>query len=229
MRLSVIVFGLLVTAFQAPKPAAAVIIDDFSVGPIVVERTGPTAATASQTGLDPAHVVGGSRALSVGYDGNPGQALTIDAALGELRYTVPTAHGYFSVTYGSEAAPLNLHLTADGHDRLLLEIGSGSTSLNRVALFTANGSASIGGGHFVTSVKPLPGGGSALLIPLSAYGTIELTSVNRISLEYFRLPAGELVLRRLATVPEPSATTLTAVAAASVGLQRASRRKRTQR
>ncbi len=191
-------------------------IDDFSVGPIVVERTAATAVTAAQSGLDPAHVVGGSRAIIVGESGSAGQALIIDAALGEMRFAVPSPLGYFTITYGSEAAPLNLDLTAEGHDRFILEIGSGSTSLNRVRIFTTNGTESVGGGHSVTTVKPLPSGGSLLSIPFSAYSSLDLAAVQRISLEYFRASPPGLVLKGLATIPEPNTASLIAIGAAAL-------------
>ena len=58
--------------------AVAITIDDFTVGPITLTRDAATAVSASQTGLDMAHVFGGSRDLIVGESGNPGQSLTID-------------------------------------------------------------------------------------------------------------------------------------------------------
>ena len=96
--------------------AVAITIDDFTVGPITVTRDAATASSASQTGLDIAHVLGGSRDLIVGENGNPGQSLTIDTSLQQLRFNslVGTTNGYFNVTYGSAASPLNVDLTADG-------------------------------------------------------------------------------------------------------------------
>src|SRR5262245_54244715 len=85
--------------------APAVTIDDFSVGQIEVSRTGTMAATALQVGLDPDHVQGGSRDISVGEFGGVVQTLVVDTAASELRFSTSST-GYFQITYGSAAAPL---------------------------------------------------------------------------------------------------------------------------
>src|SRR4051794_833571 len=95
-------------------PALAMTIDDFSVGPVVVSRVGPSAATAMQSGLDPAHVLGGGRDIVVGDSGSGDQSLAIDTAARELRFNIASGLGYFHITYGSAAQPLNVNLRAGG-------------------------------------------------------------------------------------------------------------------
>jgi hypothetical protein len=125
------------TLLAAADQATAVIIDDFSVGPVTVTRDGATAATSTQTGLDPGHVLGGNRNIVVGEFGASSQSLTIDSALRELRFTAPTGGGYFDLEYGSEAQPLNIDLTADGSDAFLVEFAGpgGFVSLNFLRVF----------------------------------------------------------------------------------------------
>src|SRR4051812_20390135 len=72
--------------------ASAIIIDDYAVGPITV--AGPSVQT--QSGLDPAHVLGGSREFSVGQSGS-GSMLSIDPQTGLTLQSSGT--GYFDIKY----------------------------------------------------------------------------------------------------------------------------------
>jgi hypothetical protein len=108
-----IAVALLVTLCSGP--ANAIVIDDFSSGTIVVE--GP--AVQDQTGLDTAHVVGGSRRIDVGRFG-VGSRLEI--ADDQLQFA-STGWGYYTLTYGAVEPLGGLDLTQGGHDRIRIKFG----------------------------------------------------------------------------------------------------------
>jgi hypothetical protein len=198
-------------------PARALTIDDFDVGAISVSRTGATVATAAQTGLDAEHVVGGSRNIRVGPFGSAVQTLTVEAALGELQFSSTSQHGYFDITYGADAAPLTIDLTAHHANGFLLNFGPGSfTSLNFIRITSATGTSASGGGALGSLKFPLSDGGMLLVVPYSTFsGAADLTSVQKISLEFVRLPPTPgVTIRNFSTVPEPRGVALTAMVAA---------------
>ena len=190
--------------------ASAVTIDDFSVGSIEVARTGTMAATALQTGLDPAHVLGGGRNFSVGASGGSVQRLVVDAAASELQFTTDT-NGYFKITYGSLAEPLNVDLTAGGNDAFLfhLEYTVPNNPLSLVPGNTFRVISAAGtrfGSMTGANTTAQPDGSRLARVPFSSLsGQADFTAVQRIEFELFRVPAGShFRLRTFATVPEPS-------------------------
>lgn len=101
--------------------ANAVVIDDFSDG-LLTAGPSETNLRTTQTGLDPATVVGGSRELSALYGGS------WEIGAGELR--IEHDRGFFEVVglrYGvvtdADATPLNLDATAGGAEQLLIRFG----------------------------------------------------------------------------------------------------------
>ena len=204
-----------VTFFSVLGPvASAVTIDDFSVGSIEVARTGTMAATALQTGLDPAHVLGGGRNFSVGSSGGSVQRLVVDAAASELQFTTDT-NGYFQITYGSLAEQLNVDLTAGRHNAFLfhLEYTAPNNPLalipgNSIQVVTANGTSF--GMMSGASIAAQADGSRLVRVPFSSFrGPVDFTAVQRIEFELFRVPMGsQFALRTFATVPEPSAGVL---------------------
>lgn len=219
----------LAAAWSACLPAVAALIDDFEVGSIVVERTGATLAAAEQLNLDQAHVLGGTRAITVGEFGGPVQRLTIDAPAGELRFTTDT-FGYFKIEYGSAATPLNVDLTASGANALVLDAAysvpqfpTATMPPNAIHIYSATRSASASTNNLETTTVLMPDGGRRFRIPLTVFGPlIDLTSVDRIELNFGRVVAGSsFALRDFATVPEPSGLALLL----SAGLWRLFRRR----
>jgi hypothetical protein len=192
--------------------ADAVVIDDFSVGSLVVTRTGSSPAAAFQNGLDPSHVLGGARDISVGDSGSAGQSLTIDATTRQLNFTVQTDHGYFDLGYGTMAQPLNVDLAASGSDAFLIEFAGpgGFVTLNWLRVFTSSGEGVLGGGNLGTMSTTLPDGRILMMYPFSSFsGTPNFASIQRVRLEFFRLsPFSGPVLRSFVTVPEPAAMTM---------------------
>jgi hypothetical protein len=97
-------------------PGFALVIDDFSAGQLVVDNNTPV----DQIGLDPNHVIGGSRRIAIGQYGE-GSHLEIT---GDGRLVLSSArYGYHLLTYGAAATLDNVDLTAGGHDRLRLTLG----------------------------------------------------------------------------------------------------------
>jgi hypothetical protein len=198
--------------------SATIIIDDFDTGPITVTRTSLPAVTHLQTGLDPSHVIGGSRQISInGHFGDFGQTLTVDATQGHLKAFGPN-NGDVRVTYGVDA-PLNLNLAALSGQVLRIEaILSNPTfewpSLPFIIFGSQNGGSAIYG---VTGPAhtPIPGGG-AFDIPLSPPGAVQgnpdLTAITSIRIQYLE-PVPERILTLLAIVPEPTTLALLTAAA----------------
>jgi len=96
--------------------AQAFVIDDFTIGPIVV--TGP--ATTSQTGLDPGHVFGGSRCYQVGQFGS-GSVVSIDSS--SALTLSSSGNGYFDIKYATSTASDTVDLAQNGQDRFRVRFG----------------------------------------------------------------------------------------------------------
>jgi hypothetical protein len=194
----------------------AATIDDFSVGPIAVQRNGSLAATALQAGLDPIHVIGGAREVVVGEFGASIQTLTVDTDLRELQFSAPTGGGYFDLLYGSEAQPLNVDLTADGSDAFLVEFAmqGGFVTLNFLRVFTSSGEGALGGGNPGTIRTDLPDGKILMEYPFEAFSNSpDFTNVQRIELGFHRLSTVDgPVLLSFTTIPEPGAMALLGIA-----------------
>lgn len=121
---------------MAVLPSAhALIIDDFSVGPIVLTDTEAFGVVSEvQTGLDPARVAGGSRAitfeaLDVSFPFDTAGSVTVAVATdggGALQHTPDpgfTAANFF-VNYGNTdlgQSPISLDFLTNGADRLRFE------------------------------------------------------------------------------------------------------------
>lgn len=97
-------------------PGFAIVIDDFSVGQIVVDANTPV----DQTGLDPSHVIGGSRRIAIGQFGSGSRLEVTDD--GQLVLS-STGWGYHIITYGAATSLDDVDLTAENHDRLRLTMG----------------------------------------------------------------------------------------------------------
>lgn len=215
----VILLSLLFTNAETPR-ACAVTIDDFSDGSIVLTKTTSSVATAQQAGLNPAAVLGGGRNIAVGEFGEIGQSMTIDASAGEMRFHTPSGGaGYFQIDYGTASEPLNVDLTADGANAFLMHFAFNPPlgSLpgrpfdyppNSLRVVTAAGTGFMQLVDALVTTTVLPDGSYLARIPFAAFGNqVELSAVNRVEFEMFRL-GRQTSLRHFATVPEPATSWL---------------------
>jgi len=129
------VFGITVALIA--QHAQAVVIDDFTEGATMI--VGPP--TVDQEDLDPAHVIGGSRRISVEL---PTSTLEIGPQVG-LKFS-STQFGYLKIVYG-DVAPLEaIDLTQDGHDRFLVRVGEVNGGSHPMSLLVSSAAttASVG-------------------------------------------------------------------------------------
>lgn len=186
-------FGTTATSVQA------IVVDDFSVGPIHLERNAGVAVTATQTGLDPAHVLGGQRDIVLGRNYSNGQVLDIDTT--EQRLTLsagpsPALAG-LELIYGSRTTPLGADLTAAGHDRFVLDFDGSTASLIRMVVTSRSGAALIEDAVSVSSYYD----GKKATIPFAEFSGVDFTNVASVELEFFRHRG--TTLRSIYTIPEP--------------------------
>lgn len=210
-----------ITGLAAPV-AHAVLIDDFSTAPITLVRD-TSVVFQSQTGLDPAHVVGGARHLRVGAFGTTGQTLTVDALTKTLQFASGvTGYGYLDVNYGTAAAPLDLNLTAGGATHL--EIVFQNVGVIPYNVDKPPGVSITSGQQAATMFLPLsPGvplgnGRYRSRMPLNVHPNIDFEDINTLAVSVGRYsPEGVLTLYSIQTVaiPEPATGLLLA---AGVGL-----------
>lgn len=201
---------LLSTAWLSPS-AQAVLIDDFSVGALSIVR-GASAVVQSQTGLDPAHVVGGARHLRVGYDGTTGQSATIDTLTKNFQFVSGvTSNGYLEVSYGTATAPLNLDLTSGGATHLEVvfqNVGVSPNSINKPPtlwfISRSNATRMPLGGY---SAVPLGDGRYRSLAAFSANPAIDFEDIDTVTFSVGRYPTtGVLTVYSIQSVfiPEPA-------------------------
>jgi hypothetical protein len=193
----------------------AIIIDDFTVGPIHLERNGGVAVNQIQTGLDPVHVLGGQRSLVLGQNYEDGQVLDIDTSARRMSLTsapFPALAG-LDVTYGSRTVPLGIDLTADGHDRFVFDFeGIGCCNTFTVTSLAGN----ILSSDFVELRNYY--NGRAAIVPFSEFEGVDLTNIASLELDFGRYRS--LVLRSIHTVPEPTSAWLTAWMLIGAGVMR---------
>ena len=136
------------------------------------------------------------RKFLLGEFGSDGQSATIDTMIGQLTLGVnaPATLAYLSLSYGSDAQPLNFDLTADGSDRFALDFASiaGSASLRLTSPGKSQVSRVIGE-----------------TISYSKFAPVDITNVSSITLLTPR--SGGFVLNSIQTVPEPFTGALLAV------------------
>jgi len=173
-----VLFGCLAFAALA-RPANAIVIDDFSVGEIVID--GP--ATQDQAGLDPAHVLGGSRRIQLGQSGNGSH---IEIADDQFKFN-SVGWGYFTLTYGAVESLGGVNLTQEGHDRLRIKFGSVGPGFHPFGVYVnlSPNSSSNGWSVYVQdSWDDL-----IVEIPYAKFPT-SFNQVQKIAVDAFRNPAG---------------------------------------
>jgi hypothetical protein len=192
----------------SPTDALAVVIDDFEVGSITVARLGATFVEETQTGLDPTHVLGGSRFIQVGRGDSVPQTLTVKADESLMTLETGNTFGYFDLGYGSDSDPLNLNLLAAQLSSFVVDFTSSSTSLPLLGVIvrTATAEEAIG----ATSTTTLPNGLQRAVVPFDRYPpSVDLGNVEQIVLRMIRFPPNNvLTIHRFLAVPEPSSLLL---------------------
>ena len=202
----VLLTAILVATFSQTT-LAALLVDDFSVGPTTVTRNG-AALAQSQTGLDPSRVLGGARHFE--FDGNGADVQTATVGGGTLQLTptpmpVGNSLAYMDLTWGSDSSPLGLDLTSLGANRFHIDLLSGS----RLWLIVG----SPGGGR---SSEPPDPNGDVFFTKLA--GAADLTNVSWIRLSAGRSTGYEI--GSLSIVPEPATLWLGIAAAAALAINR---------
>ncbi len=161
--------------------APAIVIDDFSVGPVMVD--GPS-GTAAQTGLDPSHVIGGRRDIFVEHAGDRAQ---VETGKGRFHFTTDAGDfGYVRLTYG-QGGPLGVDFTAQGHDRIrfrfvdVTNTGIFWTYVNTTLPPSSNGL------ELQTAIRAL-GSYGIIEVPYSLYNA-DFTNVSNFVVHDIRVPA----------------------------------------
>jgi hypothetical protein len=205
-RLGGWLIGSLALLLCANGRSEALVIDDFSTGPFTIVGTNTT-VDQTQSGLDPAHVVGGSRFISFRSFAVPPSALTLDDQAGTLHMSPGNCCSYLSLRYGSAGNPLQLDLTADGSDRFLVTFADISEQIpSSVPSIVVRDHQNrmvpiIGGG---TLPNP-PVGRFSVAVPFTQFSNFDLTNIQSIEIAVSRYSGGRtFTLDSIATVPEPS-------------------------
>jgi hypothetical protein len=206
----------------------AVVIDDFSVGPLVIFSENGVVNTAMQPGLDAMHVIGGRRDVSFRYLGPPpGTSMEIDTAAAQLRVNPGAACcSYLNVDYGNMAVPLNLDLTQDGSNGFEFSFAPiAAGSVYRLPTIRAIDGQNRTAELVTISMLPVnPENGFVLTVPFSQFPLFDFTDIQSIHIFTIRYPAGmSFALNHIVTVPEP--TTLALVLPNVAGLCYAWRRR----
>lgn len=198
----------------AAPTANAIVIDDFTVGPVHLERNAGVGVPLLQTGLDPAHVLGGQRDIVLGANYNNGQVLEIDTIESQLTLTSapsPALAG-LDLTYGSRTSPLGVNLTAEGHDRFVLDFDVIGTCCNDLRVSSVLGSVVSVDGVSLTGYY----NGRVAIVPFSEFSGVDFTNVASIELDFGRNRG--MVLQSIYTIPEPiCAVMLTLIAFGVIG------------
>ena len=206
------------------------VIDDFNLGPYFLVGANAT-VNQTQTGLNPDHVLGGSRFISFRSFTIPPSTLTVAGAAGTLSVTPGGCCTYLTMRYGDTSNPLNVNLRDDGNDRFVVTF-AGLTSDISLSL------PSIGvidnQGHFANILSQFavqPVAPFSMTIPYSQFTNIDWTNIRSIEIAVSRYgggtggPGKSFSLDSIVTVPEPAGFSLSVIAAAVSALPIARHRR----
>jgi len=200
-----------------PAAALAVVIDDFSVGPIVLS-TETSSINEWQRDLDPAAVIGGKRNIVVAglARSNPPTVATVDTAAGTFSLDINHwVEGYW-IAWGSLDTfdpfgdlALNADLLADGSDAFRIDVAASATS--QTLTFSAKSGVDEGrlrgNGVFLdllASDSP-----RSIRVPFSDFPRVDFRDVDAVVLGRSPVFVGaDLTLSGIRTVPEPQAMVL---------------------
>jgi hypothetical protein len=173
----------------AGQPVYGIVIDDFSTGEIVVN--GP--AIEDQTGLDPSHVIGGTRRIDVGKFGDGSR---FEVADDQLQFN-STGRGYLTLTYGAVESLDGVDLTQNGDDRIRIKFGDVTSNYTPMGFYVNLSPGSSGNG--VSWQATQAWSGATIEIPFAGFPTL-FTSVQKIAFDALRNPAGTgFVVESIAT------------------------------
>jgi hypothetical protein len=170
-----------VATLLVPALAHALVIDAFTEGPLSLSGAGDL---VSQTGLDPAHVVGGARYVDL-YRG-PVELSIADGKFSAFNPSPETDWGYFNLMYGYDTA-LDADFTAGGHDRIRFRFESidpNGLDIMWVSVGTTLPPSGSAPGPGYTSI---PSAGGVFEIPFSAYPNVDFTNVDTFAISVVRM------------------------------------------
>ena len=170
----------LALAAAAAADAHAVVIDDYTVGPLVVDTPGVT----EQTGLSPDHVIGGQRHIEIGQYVSTS---TVEIAASSGMQFSSVGWGYMELTYDGGDSLGGIDLTAGGDDRFLLNFGDIGPGFHPLGIYVNLPTYTSKNGRSIYLLDAWDG--VSLELPFSALPT-SMDSVDGIVIDVFRNPAG---------------------------------------
>jgi len=211
--------GILAATCGPLTAAAGLVVDDFTQGQLSLQVSNLTGQTVLLSGLDPGHVLGGSRSVYAGTLGVASLDIVTPSA-SDFLFTAVSSFGYFTLSYGS-SAPLNVNLLADGSDQFVLNVASLTPGLYR-GIFDFN----LESGNrwysydFSQSLFQLNAPGQ-IAIPFSGFAGADLAHVQGLEVDVARFePTFHIGLNSITTVPELSPAALVGLGLLSLALRR---------
>jgi hypothetical protein len=193
--LPLFVIGIL-SSLSLAGATEAVTIDDFSVGPIVINGSG---AVGSQTGLDNAHVIGGNREIRLE---SAGQA-QVETMKGRFHFTTATGSlGYYKMMYGLNQ-PLGVDFTAHGHDRIRYRFIDGGTAGIFWTYVNSQLPPNSNGLDIGNAFRAINGRG-VIEVPYALYQT-NFTNVSTFAIHIVRMESGAHHIDEILTAGPPLA------------------------
>lgn len=213
---------VLTAAWLCGSASSAIVIDDFSQGPMQLTAFGgQSQMSLTQPNLNPDFVLGGQRNWSRFYHNAPPApadsftSITIDPTDGTFEFRSESdlcrSCGYFNLTYGRVEEPLNLDLLAEGADRFRFRfVGEGSPTMTlKVWAPATNGGAVIDVQTDVGVRNVIAPSDAIVEVPFDRFDfegepLVDLSQVERVSIDVFRFPAGQrFELDSIETAPAP--------------------------
>lgn len=187
------------------------VIDDFQVGDYSLIGANAT-VNQTQSGLDPSHVVGGSRFVSFRSFAMPPSTLTIAGPTGTLDVSPGGCCTYLTVRYGDTANPLQLNLLDDGSDRFQFDFAelTSEISYSLPSVFARDGAGHEARVLTSSTLTVQPTAPFSLTVPFSGFPNFDWTDVASIEITVSRYGGGtgragqSFSLDRILTVPEPA-------------------------
>ena len=207
----------------------AIIIDDFSVAPTTLELTTKYGRIEEvQRNLDPSHVIGGQRNISLRAQGPPyatafTRKLKIDTSVRELQFN-QVNQGVVEIVYGRDS-PLNLNIRG-----MVLAIdifGDPYRVVNMspsLYFYSEHGGAGTHPWMDPFTVRSIPGGGTRLQIDVREFNEWDDWNPSAVTYFYVAFHMPHTRVGRLAFIPEPSSMAMMVLGGAMCGFRAKPRR-----